>query len=344
MKLLVVKTSSLGDVIHTLPAVTEVRQHFPDAVIDWVVEEAFVDIPALHPAVSRIIPVAIRRWRQDWVGSFRSDEIKTFLRSLQEETYDLVIDAQGLIKSALITRLAYGERCGFDAGSSRESVASLLYDRRISVMKNQHAIDRVRALFSGILGYTVSGPDNYAISTRHNDPVSHQVMFLHGSTWPSKLWPEENWSNLARLADRDGFRVLLPAANEKERSRAERIASCAGSAEVLPPMGLKDLAMQLSACRGAVSVDTGPGHLAAALDIPLVALYGPTDPALTGMRGRYRLISSGDHLPCIPCRKRNCKFSVNDYSSNIYPPCCSEITPEVTWQALRVQIEKAFPE
>ena len=337
MKLLIIKMSSLGDVIHTLPAVTELLTHHPDAVIDWVVEEAFADIPALHPGVNRVIPIALRRWRRSVVQSLRSAEVSEFLKSLRQDSYDLIVDAQGLIKSAVVSRLAKGKRVGFDASSSRESAASLAYSRRIAVPPGIHAIDRVRRLFATTFAYSPAGTVDSGLAGGLA-PESPTLMFLHGTTWPSKLWPEVFWQALTRLAGESGYRVLLPAGNEEERQRAHRIVADADHAEVLPQLNLATLADRMSKCTGVVTVDTGLGHLAAALGIPLIALYGATDPALTGIRGLNQKTIVSDHLPCIPCRKRNCKFSITTDSSKIFPPCFSTMTPEATWQALRLQI------
>ena len=335
MKLLIVKTSSLGDVVHTLPAVTDACSFCDDLTIDWVVEEAFAEIPKFHPGVTNVIPVALRRWRRNWSGAIRSGEIADFSSTLRRESYDLVIDAQGLIKSALITRLARGTRAGYDRSSSREGLASLFYDCVVGVNPNQHAIERTRQLFAELLDYSV--PQTVEFGLVAGAPVGEQaasVMLLHGTTWPSKHWPEEYWRAIATLAEQDGFQVLIPAGNEDERLRAHRIAS--PSAKVLTSMTLGELALQLSSCAGVLTVDTGLGHLAAALGVPVAALYGPTDPSLTGIRGPFQEIIVSDHLPCIPCRKRNCKF--DEYSSKIYPPCFSKTTPEGTWKALRSQI------
>ncbi len=341
MKLLVVKTSSLGDIIHALPAITDVKSNIPDVTVDWVVEEAFVDIPSLHPAVSRVIPVALRRWR----GNLRAAraEVKTFYGLLRSESYDLVIDAQGLLKSALIAGLARGRTGGFDAKSSREGLSSLFYDEKVTVDRTGHAIDRVRLLFAALLDYAVVGEADSGLGANRTDCLPPTVMLLHGTTWPSKHWPVEHWRAVVALAEQDGFRVLVPAASSADRSRAETIARGFKDATVLPAMGLRELAEQIPGCTGAVCVDSGLGHLASAFGVPLVALYGPTDPALTGPRRKFQVTLVSDHLPCIPCRKRNCEFSIREYSSKIYPPCFTAATPEATWQALQRQIKIARP-
>lgn len=332
MKILIVKLSSLGDVIHTLPAISDIRAHIEDVDIDWVVEEAFADIPALHPGVAKVLPVSLRRWRQNPVAAITSGEIRTFLRELRLQTYDLVLDVQGLIKSALVASLSHGKAVGLDWDSSREGLASLLYDRTISVAPEQHAVDRIRQLSAKTFDYPVSGAPNFGVPAAKNQtPI---IMLLHGTTWPSKHWPEKQWQAVAALIRSAGFSLMIPAGNPVESARASRIAI--NDTELLPSMSLGELVKKMAECSGVISVDTGLGHLAGALRLPTVAIFGSTDPLLTGVQGTYVKTLASDHLPCIPCRKRHCKFSEDD--DKIYPPCLANTTPEAMWKALQSQI------
>lgn len=332
MKVLIVKLSSLGDVIHTLPAVSDICAQFEDVHIDWVVEEAFVDIPALHPGVKNVLPIALRRWRHKPMAALSSKEIRTFLSELRRQSYDLVLDAQGLIKSALVASLSHGRTVGLDCDSSRESLASLFYDRRIGIAREQHAVDRTRQLAALAFDYSLSGAADFGFAVaRAKTPA---IMLLHGTTWPSKHWPEEQWQALAAIIRSAGYRLVIPAGNPVESARASRIA--VDETELLPPTSLGELVKKMAECSGVVSVDTGLGHLAGALGLPTVGIYGSTDPILTGVRGVYTKMLASDHLPCIPCKKRYCKLSQDD--CKIYPPCLSETTPETTWKALQSQI------
>lgn len=339
MRVLIVKMSSLGDVIHTLPAVTDALDQLPGTRFDWVVEEAFRDIPAMHPAVERVISVAIRRWRGNWSGALR--EIRPSLMALREQQYDRVIDAQGLIKSALVTRLSRGPSVGFDRASAREPLASLAYDTCLAVPKGQHAVERVRQLFAGALDYPVpAGVPRYGLlpAEVYGDEAKN-VILLHGTTWPSKQWPIHCWQALGDLIEADGYRVMLPFGNDEEARRAEVIADALQSASILPRPDLARLAGIIGTSAGVVSVDTGLGHLATALGTPVVALYGPTDPALTGMHGERQTVFVGGHLPCIPCMKRTCKYRMPDDSSKIYPPCFETMTPVKVWDALKFHMD-----
>ena len=161
-------------------------------------------------------------------------------------------------------------------------------------------------------------------------------MLLHGTTWPSKEWPESAWTELANLIRQDGFEVMAPSGNEQERERATRILG--GRPGLLDRLPLGDLMSEMQRCAGAVAVDTGLGHLAPALGVPVVGLYGSTSPGLTGILGRQSQIIASDHLPCIPCRKRECQFQKPRDSSNIYPLCFEQTSPELVWQALQLRL------
>ena len=339
-----IKMSSMGDVIHALPAVVDAKRAIPDIQFDWVVEEGFQEIPQMHPAVNEVIPVAIRRWRRNWITSLRSGEVGDFVRRLRHQRYDLIVDAQGLIKSAIVGMLSTGPVSGFSWRSARESLASLTYSKSMEVGNDVHAVERQRRLFAGLLGYEVSGAADYGLDLpgkREKD--NRNIMLLHGTTWESKLWPVESWRLLCSQILDSGYEVTIPSGNQEEARRAELIADNT-HATVLPMMGLKDLALIMAGCSGVVSGDTGPGHMAAALNLPLIALYGATSPQLTGIYGTYQNVIVSDHLPCIPCKKRFCRYPAEDYSSKIYPPCFERTTPGSVWQALQSQIRKANPQ
>jgi len=293
MKILVIKTSSLGDVIHTLPALTDAVRHHPDISFDWVVEEGFAEIPKWHPHVQHVIPVAWRRWRKNLPEAWRQKQLQQFYTALRQTRYDKVIDAQGLLKSALMTRLTHGLRCGLDYHSAREPLASLLYQQRYAVARNQHAVTRTRQLFAQALGYAIPTDEpDYAIRA-HFDlnevDTRKNILLVHGTTWETKEWPETSWIDLATHCVAAGWHVQIPWGNAQEKARAERIAASSPGIEVLPKTSLLALATLLLQAKAVIAVDTGIGHLAAALSVPTISLYGPTDPAKIGARGNNQL-------------------------------------------------------
>lgn len=310
MRVLIVKMSSLGDVIHALPALTDAARALPGIRFDWVVEEAFAEIPGWHPAVAEVIPVALRRWRKHPFRNFRGPEWRRARHAMDKHQYDAVIDAQGLLKSAFITRLVKAPRVGMDKRSAREPLASAAYDRRVNVPRDMHAVERIRLLFSLALNYPLpEGKGDYGVSAYlrsrgrnegssvAEEPVQsaqsrglqRNILFFHGTARAEKLWPEDCWVALAQLAGENGVKVWLPWGSAEEKSRAERIAAKAGNATALSRLDLLGLAGKLLEADAAVAVDTGLGHLAAALDVPTVSLYGPTSTALIGAYGRNQV-------------------------------------------------------
>ena len=292
MHVLIVKTSSMGDVLHTLPALTDAMKAIPGIRFDWVVEEGFAQIPTWHPAVAKVIPVAIRRWRKHWFGSEVREERFLFKREVQSAQYDRVIDAQGLIKSAaLVTRIANGEKHGQDSRSAREPFASWWYDKRHEIGKKQHAVQRTRELFAKSLDYPLPASEgDYAIAQHFQSGTSEDagqyLVFLHATTRDAKHWPESHWRELIGLLAGSGLNIKLPWGAEHEHQRAIRMAQAFDFVEVLPKLTLEQVARTLAGARAVVSVDTGLSHLTAALDRPNITLYGPTDPGLIGGYGK----------------------------------------------------------
>jgi len=287
LKVLLIKTSSLGDVVHNLPVATDIRSRFPDARIDWVVEETYAPLVALHSAVANVIPVAIRRWRRRPLGASTWSEIGDFRRRFRKEQYDAVIDTQGLVKSALLARAARGRRHGFDAHSAREGLAAWFYDVKHRIPRSQHAVIRNRALAAAALGYRADGVADYGIRVSAPAPAAGELVpycvLLHGTSRDDKLWPVERWVRLGRELEARGLRCLLPSGSADERRRSEVIAAALGNSVVPALTPLLEMAQLLARAAAVIGVDTGLTHLAAALGVPVVALYCGSDPVLTGV-------------------------------------------------------------
>ena len=293
MRALVVKMSSLGDVVHTLPALTDAARSLPGICFDWVVEEAFAEIPAWHPAVATVIPVALRRWRRQPWKNLRGSEWQQAREALASERYDAVIDAQGLVKSAFIASRVAAPRYGMDRKSVRERLATAAYHHQIAVPKNMHAVERTRLLFARALNYQL--PDargDYGIRAGLHGSVQQRapaLLFFHGTARAEKLWPEAHWLDLLEQTAAAGYQAWLPWASDQEHERAQRIAQGCAAAEVLPRLSLQGLAERLLQVQAVVAVDTGLGHLSAALDVPTVSLYGPTSTHRVGAYGQNQV-------------------------------------------------------
>jgi len=282
---LFVKTSSLGDVVHNMPAVTAARRRWPQARIDWAVEEAFAPLVRLHPGVDEVIAVATRRWRGALLSPATWREIGEFRRRLRERRYDRIVDTQGLLRSALLTSQACGERHGYDTRSIREPLAAVFYDVRHAVGKDQHAVLRNRALAGLSLDFAPMPVIEYGLS-RQSSPVSAPyALLLHGTSRERKEWREADWIGLGRALRQRGLGVRLPWGTEAERVRSERLAAAIEGSEVLPRRPLDETARVIAGASLVVGVDTGLLHLAAAYAVPLIGIFIATDPKLTGPVG-----------------------------------------------------------
>jgi heptosyltransferase-1 len=278
VRVLIVKLSSLGDVVHTMPVVHDILEAHPGALIDWVVEPGFAPLVRRVRGIHEVIECALRRWIKAWWTQAVRVEWRAFRLRLQRHRYDVVLDLQGLTKSALVARVAHGVSYGLanrTEGASHEAPARWLVDHAIRVEPHIHALDRSRELAARALGYTVQGSPRFglraAVAQRAGTPT---VVFVHGTSRDDKLWPEAAWIELGRRVIARGWRVALPHAGEPERERAQRLQRALGEhAEVWPTMGLDALVDRMGATQGVVGVDTGLSHIAVALDLPHVQIY-----------------------------------------------------------------------
>jgi len=282
-RVLIIKTSSLGDVVHNLPIVNDVLRALPGTIVDWVVEEAYADLPRMHPGVTRVVPVAQRRWRRT-ISVAASAERQAFESLLRQECYDVVLDTQGLLKSAVLARLARlspsGVRIGFSRRLAREGLARLFYDRGIDVGRHLHAVERLRSLAAQALGYAVEGPPIFGLKVPHARfdwlASAPYAVLLHATSRPEKAWPVSRWRSLITHLSGLGLQSILPHGSENEQQGAQELARALPGATVPPRFGLGQAAALLRDARVVIGVDTGLTHLAAALTVPTVALFGAT--------------------------------------------------------------------
>jgi heptosyltransferase-1 len=285
--ILFIKTSSLGDVIHHMPALTEARKARPEARFTWLVEEAFAPLVRLHPAVANVIPVAWRRWRKSLYAPATLAEIAGSLRAIRARRYDLIVDSQGLLRSGVTARLAHGRRHGYDAASIKELLAAAFYDVRHRIGRDLHAVERNRLLSGMALGFTPQGAPDFGLDrARFTAPGQRYALLLHATARLEKQWPEANWIMLGQALSGQGIDLVLPWGTQVERARSERIAAALPRARVPEREPLDAVAALIAGAQYVVGVDTGLLHLAAAFGVPVVAVFAGSKPGLTGPVGR----------------------------------------------------------
>jgi heptosyltransferase I len=337
MKVLLIKMSSMGDIFHTFPAVTDLLKFRPDIELHWVVEEGFAEIVSWHPGVKRIIPIALRRWMK-MRNKTAWQEFRQWKAELNRTQYDLVIDAQGLFKSLLIAKTSGCDNIqGYDKKSARESWISFFYHQTYFVDKNLHAVQRTRQLLSKIGQYHINNYFSFGIQ-QYFAPIQKkpkQLVFVIGTSWKTKLWQPEKWIELTQLALSAGYQVDIIWGSEEEKFLADTIIShCPGSTRPCERMSITAVAERLVAATAVVGLDTGFAHLAGALEIPTIALYGATSPIKVGLIGDHtRNLQLDNPLDCMPCHKRQCKLLPEQ--STDCPPCLARIEAENVWQVLK---------
>lgn len=285
-KILIVRSSSLGDLIFVLPAISDIAAHFPDATIDWVVEESFAEIPSWHPAVNRVITLSHRRWRKSWWSKGVRRERAEFRKKLRETKYDIVLDMQALMKSVWVVRQTRGMRHGLDWNSARERLASLFYHKRHTVEFWQPAVIRQRELAALALGYEYEGPPNFGLQT-FTDGVEIQdyAVIMPSASRDDKLWPEEDWHAALDLLVEQGLELRVLAGNAKEAERAAELVKKYPKVQFLTGLPLKEVAHQLAAARLMIGLDSGLTHLSAALGRPTIGIYCASTPVRTPLTG-----------------------------------------------------------
>jgi heptosyltransferase-1 len=305
LKILLVRVSSLGDVLHNLPMVADILRHHPDARIDWVVEEGYVSLVRLNPHVRKIIPFALRRWRRGLGDSATRAELKGFFRELRAEQYDYVFDTQGLIKTGIIMAAARvrpgGHKVGMANGtedSGYEGLSRIFHSKSVKVERRAHAVARGREVAAAALGYSIDSAPDFGlpapIAAERPDwlPREDYAVFFHGTARDAKKWAGANW--IATGHALAPMPVLLPWGSPREKAEAEAIAAALPNARVLPRLSMME-AVTLARFAGlAVGVDTGLTHIAAAFVRPTVEIYCDSPKWKTEGNWSPRIVNLGD--------------------------------------------------
>ncbi|MFL6374891.1 MAG: lipopolysaccharide heptosyltransferase I [Pyrinomonadaceae bacterium] len=336
MRVLIVRLSSMGDLVQTLPAITDANHARPDITFDWVADEAFADVPRMHPAIEKVIPSSFRRFRKGWGNAFRSGEAQSFMRNLREHRYDLVVDIQGEFKSALAAMLAQGPRYGYVGSDVHEWGAHLTYGKRFAVPKGEHSILRMRKLLASVLKYEFD-PDtlDYGIERSRLPTVQLEIeqpylVFIHSTSWTSKNWPIDHWRRLIQSAREGGYNIVLPWGSEAELLRSQELAGEDKGIIVLPQMSIAQKASVIAGSAGSVGLDTGLSHISAALGIPSVTAYGATDPALVAALGKDQVHVVPD-FRCLYCHQTTCRLEGIEREE---PACLNTLSGTEVWQQL----------
>jgi heptosyltransferase-1 len=348
VKVLLLRLSSLGDVLHTLPALTDLQAARQDVLLDWLIEPAFAPVAAWHPLVRRSLAFSLRQRPRGGTAFLRT--VLRLRRELRAAAYDLVVDSQGLYKSAALARLAGAQVAGLAARSAREPLASLLYGQRHAVPWGPTAIQRNRELFAQIFAYPrPEGEADYGLARqaeRWRAAATEDFEFLRGGApfvlglhatsrvWQNKEWPVGHWIALGRELAGEGYQLLLPAIDERERLRVESIADAAPNVVALPPLKLEDLGRIMVAAKAFVGMDTGLSYLAAALGLPGVTIYGPTAPE----QASRQITALQSAESCAPCGSRRCRRIA---APGEPIPCQEALLPEQVWMALRPSLAVA---
>lgn len=341
-KILLVKITSMGDLIQMLPALTDAQKAIPGIQFDWLAETSFQEIPYLHPAIQKVIALPYRQWQKNIYQALKTGEVKAFWQTLRADSYDMVIDAQSNIKSALVTTLARGKKFGLDRASVREYGAHFAYHKKISISRSLNHVQRMRQLMASFLNYPLpDSPLDYGISLQRLPELSfalpEKFIFLaHLASRKEKLWPEEFWQVLIKDLINEGYALVLPWWSKEEKERALRLQGGRSEVQILPPLDLTQKAKVLAQARAAVSLDTGLAHMAAALNIPNVTLYGAIDPAQVGAIGEGQIHLSATAPACAPCGRMHCSYEGGNFP---YSPCLETIKPAAVLQALLSRVK-----
>lgn len=337
----------MGDLIQMLPALSDAAHSIPGIGFDWVVEESFVEIAQLHPSVKRIISLPYRRWKKNLRQSLFSGEIPAFLRQLRDKKYDMVIDAQSNLKSATVSMLTRGTRYGLDKTSVREYGAHWACQKQITISRDQNHALRMRKLMAAFLDYELPDTDaDYGIRLESLPKVDlelpdNYVFITAICSNKDRLWPESNWQIVIDDLLASGYEVVLPWWSQVEKERMQRLKNGNTRVHMIPPMNLLEKASVLAKASAAISLDTGLAHMAAALNVPNITLYGQTSANSTGAYGKNQIHLSATGPACSPCLRMTCNYKGPKEQG--MAPCLQTITPEQVLSAFYSRVCLQLP-
>ena len=297
-RVLIVKTSSMGDVVHALPAVSDMVQALPGLQVDWLVEKAFADIPGRHAHVQQVVPMQWRKWRKSLRSPDTRQAMQVCKQALTRHRYDAIIDLQGLLKSAWFARYATGVRHGYDCRSAREPMASVFYHRRHRVARRMQAVERCRQLAAKALGYRMPNtPPDFGLralagSWQPANAAQAYAVLVPCASRPEKLWPQAHWVSVGQQLRSTGLQVVVMWGSPPEQALAEHIANACGG-EVPPFLSVGQVIDVMANAALVVGLDTGMTHIAAASGRPTLGVYCDHEPGLAGMTGAGPVTSLG---------------------------------------------------
>jgi heptosyltransferase-1 len=348
MKILIIKLSSIGDIIHTFPAIIDAKRNINDLTIDWLIDENFEAIPSLlnysqnNKIINQIISIPLRKTKKN-IKNIKN--LLFNLLKLRSQKYDLIIDAQGLLKSAIIAKYIKSNKiAGFNWSSCREPLASCFYNYKFNIERQLHAITRIRKLFSLALNYKIDIDKETYIDSGLNKQyfsklpelvakkIDNYIVFLHGTTWETKYWDPKYWHQLNQLLAAKNIYVVVTFSNLKEQQFVEQLAANSTNVVVLPKMNIEQIACMLANATAVVAVDTGFAHLTGALNIPIVTIYGATCTYKSAVAGNNS-INLQSQYHCSPCLSKIC-LEYKHKRSLTKQPCLTEITPEIVFSKL----------
>lgn len=330
-KVLLIKLTSMGDLIQLLPALTDAAAAIPGVRFDWLVDESFQDIPRLHPSIRQVIPLPYRRWKKNIKQALLSGEAYAFLKKLRSQSYDIVIDAQSNFKSALASLMTKGKRYGLDGASVAEYGAQFAYHKKMHINRQQNHAERLRQMLAHFLNYPL--PQTSADYGVHKDLLPKLdfhlpekfVFVTQIASVNNKLWPEPFWQELITDLVQSGYEVVMPWWSPAEKERALRLQNQDSRIHLLPSLTLLQKATALSHATAAISLDTGLAHMAAALNIPNVCLYGPGNFKTCGTVGYKQIHIAAQNPACSPCESMSCAYTG---ATPYQPACMASIQPQ----------------